>query len=281
SVESLAREGATVIMIGVDHDGQLDLDQLRAALADRPDRIALVSIMYANNETGVLAPIAEITAAARQAGVPVHSDAVQAVGQLLIDFAGSELDALSLSAHKFGGPVGTGALLARRDFRLAPVQHGGGQERDVRSGTLDVAGVAGMAAALQAGVDGLAAESDRIRTLRDRLIGRVLETIPDTELNGVRDRCRSLPGIANISFAGCEADNLLMLLDQNGIDSSTGSACTAGVSEPSHVLEAMGRTTRQARSSLRFSLGHTSTEADVDRLLAVLPGAVELARRAG
>lgn len=281
SVESLAADGATVVLIGVDHNGRPDLDQLRTALDDRPTRIALVSIMYANNETGVVAPITEIAAAARSAGVPVHSDAVQAVGQLKIDFAASGLDALSLSAHKFGGPVGTGALLARRDFAMSPVQHGGGQERDVRSGTLDVAGIAGMAAALKASTDALAAEARRIRTLRNRLIDTVLATIADTRLNGVRDPAGSLPGIANLSFAGCEADNLLMLLDQAGIDSSTGSACTAGVSEPSHVLEAMGRTTREARSSLRFSLGHTSTDADIDRLLSVLPGAVELARRAG
>jgi len=281
SVESLAGDGATVVLIRVDHDGRPDLDQLAAVLADRAEQIALISIMYANNETGVVAPIAGIAALARAAGVPVHSDAVQAVGQLMIDFAGSGLDALSLSAHKFGGPAGAGALLAKRDFALKPVQHGGGQERDVRSGTLDVAGIAGMAAALKASTDELAAQAERIRTLRNRLIATVLGTIDRTELNGVRDPAASLPGIANISFAGCEADNLLMLLDQNGIDSSTGSACTAGVSEPSHVLEAMGRTTREARSSLRFSLGHTSTDADVDRLLAVLPGAVELARRAG
>ncbi|WP_308422921.1 cysteine desulfurase family protein [Microlunatus endophyticus] len=281
SVESVASDGATVVLIAVDHDGRVDLDQLRAALAGHAEQIALVSIMYANNETGVLAPVAEITAAARTAGVPVHSDAVQAVGHTVIDFAGSGLDALSLSAHKFGGPVGAGALLARRDFRLSPVQHGGGQERDVRSGTLDVAGIAGMAAALRAAVDELTRESDRIRTLRNRLIDTVLTTIDGTELNGIRDPAGSLPGIANLSFGGCSADNLLMLLDQHGIDSSTGSACTAGVSEPSHVLEAMGRTRIQARSSLRFSLGHTSTDVDVDRLLAVLPGAVELARRAG
>lgn len=281
SVESLAADGATVVLIGVDHDGRPNLDQLRTVLTVRAEQIALVSIMYANNETGVVAPITDIAALAQSAGAPVHSDAVQAVGQLAIDFAGSGLSALSLSAHKFGGPVGTGALLARRDFALKPVQHGGGQERDVRSGTLDVAGVAGMAAALKASVDERVGETQRIRTLRNRLIDTVLDTIDGTRLNGVRDPAGSLPGIANLSFAGCEADNLLMLLDRSGIDSSTGSACTAGVSEPSHVLEAMGRTTREARSSLRFSLGHTSTDADVDRLLGVLPGAVELARRAG
>jgi cysteine desulfurase len=282
SVQALAgEEGAKIELIDVDHDGRVDLDQLRRAVSVQPKRIALVSIMLANNETGVLQPITEIAGLARSAGIPVHTDAVQAVGQIMIDFDGWRLDALSLSAHKFGGPVGVGALLARRDFGLRPIQHGGGQERDVRSGTLDVAGIAGMAAALRASTSELVEEASRVRTLRDRLVDTVLATIDDTELNGVRDRDGSLPGIANISFAGCEADNLLMLLDQAGIDCSTGSACTAGVSEPSHVLEAMGRTTRQARSSLRFSLGHTTSDADIDHLLQVLTGAVELARRAG
>jgi cysteine desulfurase len=281
SAESLSGEGARLVVIGVDQDGHLDLDRLRSTLAEGPDRVALISIMYANNETGVLAPVAEIVDAAAAVDVPVHSDAVQAVGHLPIDFGRSGLAALSLSAHKFGGPVGTGALLARRDLALSPVQHGGGQERDVRSGTLDVVGIAGTAAALQASTDELKVEAARVRTLRDRLISTVLATVPDTTLNGVTDPAGSLPGIANISFAGCEADNLLMLLDQSGIDSSTGSACSAGVSEPSHVLEAMGRSTREARSSLRFSLGHTTGDGDVDRLLAVLPGVVELARRAG
>jgi cysteine desulfurase len=210
----------------------------------------------------------------------VHSDAVQAVGHVAVDFGASGLDAMSLSAHKFGGPVGVGALVARKDLTLAPVQHGGGQERDLRSGTLDAAGIAGFAAALQAATDELAFESVRVRARREKLIDGAL-AIDGAELNGVRDPERSLPGIANLCFAGCTADNLLMLLDQEGIDSSTGSACTAGVSEPSHVLEAMGRSRKQAGQALRFSLGHTSTEADVDRLLAVLPDAVRKARIAG
>jgi cysteine desulfurase len=210
----------------------------------------------------------------------VHSDAVQAIGHVEVDFGASGLDAMSLSAHKFGGPVGVGALVARKDLSLARIQHGGGQERDLRSGTLDVAGIAGFAAALQAATDELASESGRLRALREKLIDGAL-AIDGAELNGVRDPDCSLPGIANLGFAGCTADNLLMLLDRAGIDSSTGSACTAGVSEPSHVLEAMGRSRKQAGQALRFSLGHTSTDADLDRLLSVLPDAVRRARIAG
>jgi cysteine desulfurase len=273
-------ENAELVLLDVDRTGRVDPDRLRTVLAEQPARVALITIMWANNETGVLQPIADLVAIARAAGVVIHTDAVQAVGQLPIDFAASGLDALSLSAHKFGGPVGTGALLARRELRLAPVQHGGGQERDLRSGTLDVAGIAGFAAAISVATRDLAGEAVRLRALRDRLITGAL-ALDGTELNGVLDPAGSLPGIANISFAGCEADNLLMLLDQAGIDSSTGSACTAGVSEPSHVLQAMGRSIDQARSSLRFSLGHNSTAADVDHLLAVLPEAVRRARLAG
>ena len=280
TAQALAADGsARVEWLGVSRDGRVDLDQLRTVIEGVADRIAVVTVMWANNETGVVQPIEQVAGLARKAGVLVHSDAVQAVGQLPIDFASSGLDALSLSAHKFGGPVGIGALLARKELELAPVQHGGGQERDLRSGTLDVAAAAGCAAAIKISTDELAAEVGRLRGHREKLITGAL-TIDGTELNGVRDPAGSLPGIANISFAGCQADDLLMLLDQAGIDSSTGSACTAGVSQPSHVLEAMGRSREQARSSLRFSLGHTTGAADIDHLLAVLPDAVQRARRA-
>ncbi|QDP96995.1 cysteine desulfurase [Microlunatus elymi] len=278
TAESVASDGVRLELLPVNRDGLIDLDQLRMILNRHADRIAVLSVMWANNETGVVQPIEEIAGLARRAGVLVHSDAVQAVGQLPIDFAGSGLDALSLSAHKFGGPVGIGALLARKEIRLAPVQHGGGQERDLRSGTLDVAGVAGAAAAIKISTEALAAESRRLRDLREKLITGAL-AIDGTVLNGVGDPAASLPGIANVGFAGCQADDLLMLLDQAGIDCSTGSACTAGVSQPSHVLEAMGRTRQQAGSALRFSLGHTTTASDIDRLLAALPATVERARR--
>lgn len=278
--QALARaDNVAVELIGVDADGQLDLDQLRTALA--ADDVACVSIMWANNETGVLQPIPEIARIASGAGTPVHSDGVQAAGKVRIDFHASGLDALSVTAHKFGGPVGVGALVARRDLELDPLQHGGGQERDVRSGTLDVPGVAGFAAALDAATADLEAEAGRLAGLRGRLIDTVLGTIDDAALNGVPDAAQALPTIANLSFPGCQADDLLLLLDQSGIDCSTGSACSAGVSQGSHVLEAMGRSGAQAGAALRFSLGHSSTGDDVDQLLRVLPEAVRTARRAG
>lgn len=286
SVESLINEGAEPDLIDVHQHGDVDIEQLVARLADRPETIALVSIMWANNETGVLQPIRRLAEITRAAGVLFHSDAVQSAGLIPIDFAADGPDALSVTAHKLGGPVGVGALLARKELTLTPIQHGGGQERDLRSGTLDVAGIAGFAAAITVAEAAREAESARLRALRTRLIDGVVGAtgapgIDGTSLNGSRDPERSLPGVANISFAGCQADNLLLLLDQAGIDSSAGSACTAGVSEPSHVLMAMGRSIEQARTSVRFSLGHTSTEADVDHLLRVLPEAVERARRAG
>ena len=279
TAQAIAAAGlARVEWLGVSPDGLIDLDQLRLMIKQEAERIAVLTVMWANNETGVVQPIEQLATLARDAGVLVHSDAVQAVGQLPIDFAGSGLDALSLSAHTFGGPVGIGALLARKETELVPVQHGGGQERDLRSGTLDVAAAAGCAAAIKISTDGVAAEAVRLRGLRDELIKGAL-AIDGTELNGTMDPERSLPGIANILFTGCHADDLLMLLDQAGIDCSTGSACTAGVSQPSHVLEAMGRTREQAGSSLRFSLGHTTAGADIDQLLTVLPDAVGRARR--
>jgi cysteine desulfurase len=209
----------------------------------------------------------------------MHSDAVQAVGQLPVSFAASGLSAMSVAAHKFGGPPGVGALLLRRDVDCVPLTHGGGQERDIRSGTPDVAGAVGMATAAQIAVDGLEANSARLRLLRDRLVDGVLSEIPDAHLNGARDTLR-LPGNAHFSFAGCEGDALLMLLDANGVECSTGSACTAGVAQPSHVLIAMGSDAASARGSLRLSLGHTSVEADVDAALEVLPAAVARARQA-
>lgn len=280
SVRSLAAVGAEIDYLPTDADGLVGVADLRRLLHDRSDAVALVSVMWANNETGVLQPITQLAEVARAAGVTIHSDGVQAAGRVPIDFAASGLDALSITAHKLGGPVGVGALLARKELTLQPVQHGGGQERDVRSGTLDVAGVAGFAAAATVAVRELEAENLRLRTLRDRLIDGALR-IDGSRLNGVRDPDRSLPSIANISFAGCQADNILLLLDQAGIDSSAGSACTAGVSQASHVLAAMGRDRAEALSAVRFSMGHTTTQAEVDRLLGVLPGAIEAARRAG
>jgi len=235
--------------------------------------------MWANNEVGTIMPITELAAIAAEFDVPMHSDAVQAVGQLPVVFGAGQLSAMSVAAHKFGGPPGVGALLLRRDVDCVSLSHGGGQERDIRSGTPDVAGAVGMATAMQLAVDGLEANSTRLRQLRDRLIDGVLAGVEDTRLNGA-EGSRRLPGNAHFTFDGCEGDALLMLLDANGIECSTGSACTAGVPQPSHVLLAMGADAASARGSLRLSLGHTSVEADVDAALRVLPAAVARARQA-
>jgi cysteine desulfurase len=205
---------------------------------------------------------------------------VQAVGHVEVDFAASGLDLLSFTAHKLGGPYGIGALLARRELQLAPILHGGGQERDVRSGTLDVAATAAFAAALQAASRNRVHEEQRIAELRRELVDRVLAAVPRAIVYGPTGEADRLPGIANIGFPGCSADAILMLLDSAGIDCSTGAACSAGVAQPSHVLIAMGCTEAEARSALRFSLGHTSTMSDVRALTAALPEAVQRAKAA-
>ena len=271
-------EGAEVTWVPVDRHGVVSAEALRTAIGDPAD-VALVSVMWANNEVGTIMPIAELAEVCAAVGVPMHSDAVQAVGQLPVDFAASGLSAMSVTAHKFGGPTGVGALLLRRDTACTPQLHGGGQERDVRSGTQDVAGVTGMATAARDAVETMDATAARVRALRDRMIAEVLATIDDVDLNGPTGADR-LPGNTHFTFRGCEGDSLLMLLDAKGIECSTGSACTAGVAQPSHVLTAMGADPASARGSLRFSLGHTSTDADIDAVLAVLPAAVERARQA-
>jgi cysteine desulfurase len=271
-------EGAKVTLVDVDPVGRVDLEQLGGAL--NPS-VAMVSIMWANNEVGTVQDMTLVADLAREWGVLSHSDAVQAVGHVPVRFAECGLDTLSFTGHKLGGPVGVGALVARRDVQLTSVLHGGGQERDIRSGTLPVAAIAGFAAAVQESVAVRSAEEDRVRALRDRLISAVLTTVDGARLNGTTDPDTSLPGVVSLSFGGCRADSLLLLLDAAGIDCSAGSACSAGVSRPSHVLTAMGRSESDALSTVRFSLGHTSTAADVDALLAALPDVVDRARAAG
>ena len=271
-------EGAEVTFLPTERDGSVTAASLREALGDGDD-VALVSVMWANNEVGTIMPIPDIAAVANEFGVPVHSDAVQAVGQIPVDFAGSGCSAVSITAHKFGGPTGTGALLLRRDAACVPLLHGGGQERDVRSGTPDVAGAVAMAVAAELAVGSLDETAARLRSLRDCLVDGVLATIEDVTFNGARGE-RRLPGNAHFTFRGCEGDSLLMLLDANGIECSTGSACTAGVARPSHVLLAMGQPAARARGSLRLSLGHNSTESDVEAALRVLPVVIDRARQA-
>ncbi|HEX5994408.1 MAG TPA: cysteine desulfurase family protein [Jiangellales bacterium] len=274
-------EGAQVEWLPVDGDGRLVIDELRAALARDPGSIALVSVMWANNEVGTLQPIGEVVAAASRDGIPVHSDAVQAIGSVAVDFAASRLTAMTVSGHKVGGPVGSGALLVRRDADLVPVLHGGGQEREIRSGTLDAPSIAGLAAAVSATVSRRAERAAHLGRLRDELVSGVRTAVPDAIVNGPSDPRRRLPGIAHLSFPGCEGDAMMMLLDAQGIDCSTGAACAAGVPEPSHVLLAMGADPLRARSSLRFSLGHSSSRADVEALAAAIGPVAERARAAG
>jgi cysteine desulfurase len=273
---------AEVVWLGVDSLGRVDPQQVAAEIGADPESVALVTVMWANNEVGTVQPVAECVEAAARYGVPVHSDAVQAAGWLDVDFGASGLDALTLSGHKIGGPLGVGALLLSRRAAPTPLIHGGGQERDIRSGTLDAPAIAGFAAAAAEASDGRVARSTEIGTLRDELIAGVIEAVPDARLNGDPrlDAKWRLPGKAHLSFPGCEGDSLLMLLDAYGVHCSTGSACSAGVAEPSHVLLAMGATPAEARSSLRFSLGHTSTRADVRELCAAIGPVVERARAA-
>jgi cysteine desulfurase len=253
-------------------------EELTALLAEHGEEIAVISTQWANNEVGTIQPIEELSRLAAQAGIPFHTDAVQAVGQVGVDFAASGVAALTLTGHKLGGPVGVGALLLGRDVAATPLLHGGGQERDVRSGTLDTPGVVAFAVAVEAAVKIREEYAHRVAALRDDLVARIRRTLPDAVYNGEPEV--RLPGNAHFSFPGCEGDALLLLLDAQGIACSTGSACSAGVAQPSHVLMAMGADNDRARSSLRFTLGHTSTAEDVDALLAALPGAVERARRA-
>jgi cysteine desulfurase len=274
-------EGAQVEWLPVDSQGLLSPDVLRAAIERDPDGVALISVMWANNEVGTIQPVGELASAASEHGIPFHSDAVQAAGQLSVDLASSRATALTITAHKIGGPVGVGALLLARGEEPVPVLHGGGQERDVRSGTLDTASIRAFAVAVEHAADRRQGQATRTERLRDSLIAAVCGAVPDAILNGAEPGERRLPGNAHFSFPGCEGDALLMLLDAKGIACSTGSACTAGVAQPSHVLLAMGADESRARGSLRFSLGRTSTQADVDALAAVIGEVVDRARRAG
>ncbi|KAA1420741.1 cysteine desulfurase [Mumia zhuanghuii] len=275
-------EGAVADLIEVDASCRLDVDALRAALERDPSDVALISCMWANNEVGTVQPLSEVVALAAEHGIPVHSDAVQALGHAPVDFADSGLDAMTLSSHKLGGPTGVGALVVRRELDAVPLLHGGGQERDLRSGTLNTAAITAFAAAVDVAVTRRDEESRRLEALRERLVAGVRTAVPDAVVNGAGEPgpTHRLPHVAHVTFPGCEGDSLLMLLDAQGIECSTGSACSAGVPQASHVLIAMGMDELAARGSLRFSLGWTSTEADVDRLLAALPSVHERARAA-
>ncbi|HEY7595063.1 MAG TPA: cysteine desulfurase family protein [Actinophytocola sp.] len=288
AVEWLAEhEDAEVTPLEVDGFGRVHEDTLRAAIAGDPDSVALVTVMWANNEVGTVNPVRELATRCAGYGIPFHTDAVQAVGAIPVDFAASRASALTLTAHKIGGPYGVGALLLGRDVPCAPVLHGGGQEREVRSGTLDVPGIVAMATAVHTAVANRAEHAEHLAGLRDELVAAVRAAVPDAVLNGdpgqsdVDGAPSRLPGNVHFTFPGCAGDSLLMLLDARGIECSTGSACTAGVAQPSHVLLAMGIDPTLARGSLRFSLGHTSTPADVRAVAEAIGPVVDRARNAG
>jgi cysteine desulfurase len=274
--------GGELVVVPVDSVGRLSPEALRAAIEEAPEQVAVISAMWANNEVGTVAAIPALAEVAGEYGAPLHTDAVQAAASLPVDFAGSGVAALTVTGHKLGGPVGVGALVLGREVECAPLLHGGGQERDVRSGTLDVPAIAAFAVAVEVTVKEQVERAESLAALRDELVRRVLEVVPDAQLNGdpVSDVEHRLPGNAHFSFPGCEGDALLMLLDAQGVECSTGSACSAGVARPSHVLIAMGHDEDRAKSSLRFSLGHSSTAADVDALVTAIGPAVDRARTA-
>jgi len=274
-------EGATVEYLPVDRHGRVHPDALREAIARNPDDVALATVMWANNEIGTVLPVRELAEAAAEFGVPLHADAVQAFGQVPVDFAASGLAAMTVSGHKIGGPYGIGALVLGREWTPVPVLHGGGQERHVRSGTLDVPAIASFAVAGRLAAEQREWFAAEIGALRDALVEAVRTAVPDAILGGDPEPGGRLPANAHFTFPGCEGDSLLLLLDAQGIECSTGSACTAGVAQPSHVLLATGTDPDLARGTLRFSLGHTSTETDVEAVAKAIGPAVERARAAG
>ncbi len=271
--KALSRRGWRITLLAVDQSGVVSPDALRAAMSDDT---ALVSVMHANNEVGTIQPIAELARIAREKGALFHTDAVQTVGKIPINVKTLGVDLLALSAHKMNGPKGVGALWLRRGIRLVPVLTGGRHERGRRAGTENVPGIVGCGVAATVAVEKMAAEHTRLSALRDRLEREVLRVVPGTAING-GDSPR-VPNTTNISFERTEAESLLIALDLQGIAVSTGSACSSGTLEPSHVLKAMGFPAHRTQNSIRFSLGLGNTDPDIDRLLAVLPGVVEKLR---
>ena len=275
-----AHDGAEIDWLPIDSLGRLHPQTLREAIERDPESVALVSVLWANNEVGTIQPVAELTAVAAEFGVPAHVDAVSAFGYLPLDFHSSGAAALSISAHKIGGPVGVGALLLSRSAEIVPLFHGGSQQRG-RSGTQDVAGAVAFGVAARRASDDVHDHAAALAVLRDRLVEKVRQAVPEAVLRGDPDAAGRLPGNAHFTFPGCEGDSLLFLLDVAGLSVSTGSACQAGVPEASHVLTAMGLSEADARGALRMTLGHGTTEADVDALVAALPMAFAQASKAG
>ena len=282
-------EGAVLEWVPVDTLGRIDLKEYQETLERAGKAVALTTMLWANNEVGTIQPVAEVAALAAEHGVPLHIDAVSAFGHIPINFAqlrtesgatgNAGLVALSISGHKFGSVPGVGALVVSREAQLEPLIHGGGQQRGLRSGTLDAPAISSMAIAALVTDKAFAQESQRLTEIRDATIARIQELVPDAVLSG--DSVNRLDNNVNFTFPGCQSDSLLFLLDAMGVSVSTGSACQAGVAQPSHVLLAMGHDERGASSALRISLGHTTTQAELDEFFAALPEAVQRARMAG
>jgi len=272
-------DGAEILWLPVDSEGVVDLDFLAAFLAEKAENVAVITLMWANNETGVITDIPRVVAIANQYGIPVHSDAIAAFGHLPLSFKASGLAAMSISAHKIGGPVGAGALLVSRATKLVSLVHGGGQERGMRSGTMNAPIAKAFSLAAEIAVSELEPEMQRLQKLRDYLVSGVQSIAPVAKHTG--SKAKRMPHNAHFTFEGCSGDSLLFLLDQQGVCVSTGSACQAGVNGPSHVLVAMGRSERDAYSSLRMTLGQQTTQEDIDYFLKALPSALEGALKAG
>ncbi len=272
-------DGAEIIWLPVDYQGIIDFDFFEKFLEENHKRVALVNLMWANNETGVVTDMAKVVAIAKKYDIPVHSDAIAAFGHIPVSFADSGLNTMSISAHKVGGPVGAGALIVSRSTKLVSIIHGGGQKRGMRSGTMNAPVAKAFALAAELAVAELETETKRLSALRDRLVQGVLELSPIA--HHTASESKRMPHNAHFTFEGCSGDSLLFLLDQQGVCVSVGSACQAGVNGPSHVLVAMGRTEREALGCIRMTLGKDSTDADIDAVLAALPKALDGAARAG
>jgi len=272
--KALERRGWRTTLIPVDRSGRVSPADLDAVLTDDT---ALVSVMHANNEIGTIQPVADLAALARTRGALFHCDAVQSAGKIPVDVTALGVDMLSISGHKFGAPKGTGALWIRRGVRLTPQTTGGRQERSRRAGTENTSGLAGLGVAARYALDTMAETGPRVAVLRDRLESTILRTVPGTSVNGDPDH--RVPNTSNISFDGIEAESLLIALDLEGVAISTGSACSSGTLEPSHVLKAMGLPTARTRNSLRFSLGPATTDSEIDTVATKIPALVDKLRR--
>jgi len=271
-------EGAEIIEVPVDHDGYLKLEFLKTALENRGEEVSFITIMHSNNEVGTIQPIQEVIKLAKKYKVPVHTDAVQSFGKVPLSFSELGLFAMTVSAHKIGGPVGVGALILKKGVDITPLLHGGGQERDIRSGTINAAGIVAFATAAQAAIRDREKNAVFVAGLRDSLAATIKNDLPDAVFNaGAGER---LPGILNVRFPNTESDSLLLLFDSEGIACSTGSACTAGVQQPSHVLLAMGLSENEARSSLRFSLSPENSKEDIDYFHTCFKKVIDRARAA-